>query len=83
MFDRILNAIRSELVEFADTPSGRELHKVHIERAFKDIKAALKFAEPYAHCPFGPDCTPETCKACRGSGWITKPVHDALPKEFQ
>ena len=80
---RLLTAHRLELLKLAETPLGRELHKAHLERAFKDVAAVIKFATPYANCPYGPSCTAESCKACCGSGWITEPVWKALPKELQ
>lgn len=80
---RLLAAQRLELLKLADCPLGRELHKPQIERAFRDLAAAIKFAVPFADCPYGPGCTKDTCKACRGSGWITEPVYQALPQEMK
>jgi hypothetical protein len=83
LHSRLLSAQRLELLRLAETPLGRELHRPQLERAFKDLQAAIKFATPYTNCPFGPGCTAETCKACKGTGWITEAVFRALPKEFR
>lgn len=79
---RRLAAIRREILALPSDGLGRALHRQQVERAFKDLAAALKFAEPYAACPFHP-ANDSGCRACQGSRWVTKAVHDALPKELK
>lgn len=50
------------------------------ERHRKDVLAILKFARPYATCPY---CQGEGCSGCHKLGWTTQPAYENAPEEMR
>lgn len=52
-----------------------------LERELKNVRVALKFARPFAPCPY-PHSKGTKCTACHGHGWVTKNTWDNAPKSY-
>lgn len=58
---------------------------VHMDKArwkqeCESLYAAVKFATPYAICPY---CWGDGCKNCRDSGWLGKDAYERVPEEIR
>lgn len=83
-FDVLLRSIahiKGEVEAIIKSAAGAVLAKQHqsIENDRKNMLRALKFAKPYATCPYCGGAGRDDCKACDGRGWVTKEVYDASP----
>ena len=45
-----------------------------------NVYRALRFARPYAVCPY---CAGDGCRACRSLGWVGQDVYDAAPADLK
>lgn len=83
-----LDALGNEIAAIAEMPIGRDLlraSKAHwrtIEAAIGTIRETLAGCKPHAACPYGTECGSD-CKACEGTGWVSKGVYDAIPKAIR
>jgi ParB-like chromosome segregation protein Spo0J len=79
-----LQAIRREVVELAGTSDGRELRSQQIELDINNAVSAIKFAVPAHDCPKWSRKKPcdQSCKVCKGAGWITDELKKRLPREL-
>lgn len=69
----------SKLIE-SGNPIAAYIHDQSVDAAVEQFKSAIKFAQPYAICPY---CKGKKCKDCRNTGWIPKIVNDNLPRELR
>lgn len=69
-----VHALKREVLDLAGEPVGREIRAQQVEAYFQNIAAALRSAVPHAACACGGKAT--KCKACDGSGWLTKAQHE-------
>lgn len=58
---------------------------IHAQGTVADIdnaKRAIRFAKPFAVCPY---CKGggKSCKACKGQGWLPKPIFQQAPAEMR
>lgn len=77
-----LHAIKREIMDLAKKPEGRALRVDQIELEIKNAVEAVRFAMPFATCPYT-TCKKSGCKACNGSRWVTKNVWDNIPVEIR
>jgi len=78
----LLATIKREVLELSKAPVGRALRVDHIELEIKNAIEAIKFAVPFAACPYT-TCGTSGCKACAGSRWVTKDVWNNIPSEIR
>lgn len=78
----LLATIKKEVLELSKAPVGRALRVDHIELEIKNAIEAIKFAVPFAACPYT-TCGTSGCKACGGSRWVTKDVWNNIPSEIR
>ena len=78
----LLATIKKEVLELGKAPVGRALRVDHIELEIKNAIEAIKFAVPFAACPYT-TCGTSGCKACAGSRWVTKDVWNNIPSEIR
>ena len=77
-------AVASKVKALATTSPGQKLDVTAIERELSAAAAGVKFARPHAQCPYGANkLCDETCKACKGAGWVTEQVWDRIPKAIR
>ena len=78
---RSIASIKGEIEAIIKTPAGAvlETQRQSIDRDRKNMLRALKFAKPYASCPYCGGAGRKDCKACDGRGWVTKEVFDTSP----
>jgi hypothetical protein len=77
-----LHAIKREIMDLAKKPEGRALRVDQIELELKNAVEAVRFAMPFATCPYT-TCKKSGCKACNGSRWVTRNVWDNIPVEIR
>jgi hypothetical protein len=77
-----LHAIKREILRHAEDPSGARIRVNTIETDFKNIVAAVKFATPFAQCPYR-SCKTRGCDACKGTRWVTEEVWNNIPKNIR
>lgn len=81
---RDLKVIGKQIEELAKTEAGAEINKTAIKHDLKAVIGAVKFAMPHAGCPYGQNkACDDSCKTCKGHGWITEAVFDNLPAEMK
>lgn len=80
--ERRLHAIKREINEKAETPTGSKLRAAQIEVEIKNAVAAVRFARPYTTCPYRA-CEKRGCKACGGHRWINRESWDNVPPEIK
>jgi hypothetical protein len=51
------------------------------EESMRNAKKTLDMEQPFGACPFWPNCEHNNCKACKGSGWVTKRAHKTAKKK--
>lgn len=78
----LLVTVKKEVLDLSKTPVGRALRVDHIELEIKNAVEAIKFAVPFAACPYT-TCNTSGCKACAGSRWVTKDVWNNIPSEIR
>jgi len=61
---------------------GVQLRADQFDTYIKNAKTILKAAEPFAVCPYFPQCE-RGCKCCRGQKWITETMWNAVPPEIR
>ncbi len=85
-FGSIMSALanlKTEIKELDEMPAGEVLHEQiqSIERDRRNMYAAVKFAKPWAVCPYcGGSASHSQCGGCKGRGWVTKEVFDQSRK---
>jgi len=75
-----VRAIRKRVKEIRSERIGTYIHE-QTEVDLSNVANAIQFAKPFALCAY---CLPtglKGCKACRKSGFMTKDVFNAVPKE--
>jgi hypothetical protein len=77
-----LHAIKREIMDLAKKPEGRALRIDQIELDVKNAVEAVRFAMPFATCPYT-TCKKSGCKACNGSRWVTRNVWENIPVEIR
>ena len=82
-FDVLLREIahiKGEVKALVESAAGGVLakHRQQIEQDRQNLLRAVKFAKPYACCPYCGGRMKE-CKACEGRGWVTQEVYDTSP----
>ncbi len=84
-FDDIANrlhAIKREILAKAEMPTGAKLRANPIETDFKNIVAAIRFARPYAQCPYR-SCKTRGCDACKGTRWVNLETWQNIPQNIR
>lgn len=83
-WSKIMSGILNEIISLKSTNDTliRHLPYERFKNDLENARNALKLCKPHAVCPY---CGGEAkrCKACNGTGWITKPMYDAIPKELK
>jgi hypothetical protein len=54
---------------------------LHVQSCAADLnnaKQAIKFAKPYAVCPY---CKGKKCQACKQTGWVPKNIYEQAPED--
>jgi hypothetical protein len=51
------------------------------EESIRNAKKTLDMEQPFGACPYWPNCEHNNCKACKGSGWVTKRAHKTAKKK--
>ena len=60
------------------------LHPKAIIAQLNDAKRSLRFAAPYAVCPYcKSNDSNQNCDACHGTGWVSERVYKAVPEELK
>lgn len=75
-----LHRLVTELLEIADTPIGVYLKKQALDSALCQLKQAIKFAMPFATCPY---CGGKKCKNCNQAGWLDKLRYEQTPQDLR
>ena len=84
-FDDIANrlhAIKREILAKAETPVGAKLRANPIETDFKNIITAVRFARPFAQCPYR-SCKTRGCDACKGTRWVNQDTWQNVPDRIK
>lgn len=79
---RALGAVKSWAKKLGDTPAASYLHLQSFVAAITELQKQLKFESPYAVCPYCQAKKPK-CEACKGRGFVTKPIYDGAPSELR
>jgi len=77
-----------DLMDWVEHYSGRPAGRIMARESnqllvdLRNVDRSLKFATPYAICPYCKANRGKTasCKACQGAGWVGKDVYDQAPK---
>lgn len=77
---REIHDLGKELATISKTPIGAYLHAQSFEAGVERVKSAIKFAIPYAICPY---CGGDTCQNCRKSGWMPQDIYDRVPQDIK
>lgn len=85
---RKLTEIDTWFRQMSQGPAGRLLqeHGRKLRADLKNAREAIKFAAPFAVCPYcGGEIDHElrACEACKGCGWVTKTTYDNAPSEVK
>jgi hypothetical protein len=81
---RQLSLMLTKLKESQDDELYQYLKIEPIQAMIKDVKRSLRFAVPYAICPYCfADEDNQNCKACNGTGWVSEAIYKAVPKELK
>lgn len=81
-----LHALKREIVETSRTSIGRGIREQTVEVEIGNVVRHIRGAEPSGDCPY---CRADEsgliagCKACKGTGWLTRAEMDAVPKELR
>lgn len=76
-----LHSVKRDIVDGAKEPHGRELRVDVIGQKIQEAIEAIRWAMPFAKCPYG-TCK-KGCKACKGTGWVTRDVWNNIPAEIR
>lgn len=84
-FDRqatALAAVKKWANEIGESVAGSYLHVQSFVGQLNAAQKQLKFEKPYAVCPY---CLAKNtkCDACKGRGFVTKPIYDGAPSELR
>lgn len=79
---RALAAVKKWADEVSITAAGSYLHLQSFVGQLTAAQKQLKFEKPYAVCPY---CLAKKakCEACKGRGFVTKPIYDGAPSEMR
>lgn len=81
---RQLSAMLKKLKDNQDYELYQYLKVEPVEAQIKDVKRSLRFALPYAVCPYCfADEDNQNCKACNGTGWISEQIYRAVPSDLK
>lgn len=88
LFSVTLNEIqrmRREVKKLSQTELGRFLVLTQVDSALVNAYTALKFAMPYARCPYcaKPDGKQEGCRVCVKGGWVSRGLHRDAPAKLK
>lgn len=75
--------LQSVVKKLEDSQADPLYSFVQIQGTVVDInnaKRAIRFAKPFVVCPY---CKGKTCKACKGQGWVNKPLLKQAPVEMR
>jgi hypothetical protein len=61
-------------------PVFDHMHLTQFQTQLQALYTTVKFAMPYAACPY---CRGAGCKVCKKAGWIPQPIYNRLPAEFK
>ena len=79
----MLTSIGKSLKEIGSKPGGEILEgaRFRIEADLKNVDRELRFAKPYATCPYCMGKLPkiEGCNGCNSTGWVNESVFKAAP----
>lgn len=74
--------IKKALNALMEGPAGRCLCEKAVDKQIlkdlQNLRSAIKFATPYAVCPY---CKGRGCNACGDSGWVPELVYNSAPSE--
>lgn len=79
---RALGIVKKWANDLGDSPGCSYLHKQSFVAAIDGLQKQLKFEAPYAVCPYC-QTKKKTCEACKGRGFVTKPIYDGAPSELR
>lgn len=79
---KALAKIKKWAEQVAATVPGSYLHAQSFIGQLTAAQKQLKFERPYAVCPY---ClaAKKKCEACKGRGFVTKPIYDGAPSEMR
>lgn len=75
-----IQKFRKTCLALSEEPIGRFLHQQSIDTDLRNVWVALKFARPFAPCPY---CSGDGCKVCLESGWLPKTKYENVPSELK
>lgn len=73
-----VGAIRTAMEKIKDEPCGRLVNFSNIIRDCENLQSGIKFAAPFAVCPY---CKGKGCNPCKSLGWMNKLAFDKVPKD--
>lgn len=78
--ERQLQAVVKKLEDSENDPLYSFVHVQSTVNDINNAKRAIRFAKPFTVCPY---CKGKTCKACKGQGWVNKPLVKQAPAEMR
>lgn len=78
--ERQLQAVVKKLEDSQNDPLFSYVHTQSTVADIDNAKRAIRFAKPFAVCPY---CKGKACKACKGQGWVNKPLLKQAPAEMR
>jgi hypothetical protein len=74
-------SLKQQLVELSEEKCGAFLKAAVIDEVIGAVYKALDHARPYADCPNCKGKPVPSCAACKGAGFVTKFIFDAVAEE--
>jgi len=75
---RQLRRAKADAKALCGTPLGAHLQLQAVTADIDNAINAIKFAAPYAPCPY---CRADGCKVCKKTGWVGKTAFESAPPE--
>lgn len=79
---RTLAAVKKWATATAELPFGSYLHLQSFAGLLNAAQKQLKFERPFAVCPYC-QAKNQKCAACKGRGFVTKPLYESAPSELR
>ena len=81
-FMQIVSNLKRDLRKLAKQTGGEQLlgEMNILERGLDSIRGTIKFARPFAICPYCEGRDSDNCEACKGLGWLNEHQYHQAPK---
>ena len=81
-FMQIVSNLKRDLRKLSKQTGGEQLlgEMNILERGLDSIRGTIKFARPFALCPYCEGRDSDNCEACKGLGWLNEHQYHQAPK---